>query len=157
MGNLPQVIDTVRRLWNYPAIELRLDPVMRNPNLLGPVALCFSGGVDSFHTLLRGPRPLDLLVAAIGYDVKLDDAPRIAMLTRSVRAVAAELGIRAVFIATNLRRHAAFRAVEWGCLHGGALAALGHLLSNQVGRLRIAASLVRGEDDDVPLGSRVGH
>ena len=68
-------------------------------------ALCSRRG-HFFHCLLRGPRPLDRLVSAIGYDVKLEDTCRIAMVKSSVRTVAAEIGIPAVFITSNLRRHA---------------------------------------------------
>jgi hypothetical protein len=42
---------------------------------------------------------------AVGFDIKLLDANRRVLVERSVRAVAAEMGTRAVLIATNLRRH----------------------------------------------------
>jgi hypothetical protein len=151
-GNLCNIRDTASRWWNYPRLDPRLDPVVRHSLPRPATALCFSGGVDSFYTLLCGPQPPDMLVAALGYDVKLNDAPRIAIVGTSVRAVAAELGLRAVFISTNLRRHAAFRAIAWECSHGGALAALGHLLNNEVGRLEISSSW--SSDDDLPWGSR---
>jgi hypothetical protein len=108
--------------------------------------------VDSFFTLLRCPRAVDVLVCAIGYDVKLRDRRRRALVERSVRTVAGELGLRAVLVTSNLRRHRAVRRVPWERSHGGALAALGHVLSREVGRLVIASShpLV----DDHPWGSR---
>jgi hypothetical protein len=150
--NIRRIMDIASRWWNYSLLDLQVDPVVRHVTPHTATALCFSGGVDSFHSLLCGPRPLDMLVSAIGYDVKLDDAPRIDRVKSSVRTVAAEMGMRAVFIASNLRRHAAFRAVAWERSHGGALAALGHLLSEQVGRLAISASCAR--EDDQPWGSR---
>ncbi len=151
-GNIGHVMDVTSRWWNYPILQAQFDPVVRHAVPRTSTALCFSGGVDSFHSLLRGPRPVDMLVYAIGYDVKLDDARRIDMVKSSVHEVAAEMGIRAVFVAANLRLHSAFRTVAWERSHGGALAALGHLLSHEAGRLEISASCAR--EDDVPWGSR---
>jgi hypothetical protein len=107
--------------------------------------------VDSFYTLLRGPS-VDLLICAIGYDVKIRDVNRRNRLECSVRRVAAETGKRAVLVATNLRRHHAFRAAPWEHTHGGALAALGHVLSQIAGRLEISSSYPLA--DPQPWGSR---
>ena len=61
-------------------------------------ALCFSGGVDSFYALLRGPTSVDLLICAIGYDVKIRAGNRRNRLEPSIRSVAAETGKRVVVV-----------------------------------------------------------
>lgn len=98
-------------------------------------AVCFSGGVDSLHTLLAGGHPIDTLVHALGYDVKLKERARCRSVERSVRAVAAETGTRAVVVRTNLRRHPLVRATPWLRSFSGAIAALGHLLGHEIGHL----------------------
>jgi hypothetical protein len=80
------------------------------------------------------------LVTALGYDVPLADAPRCASMEEDVRAVAAATGTTAVVVRTNLREHPLHRTSRWDRTHGGALAALGHLLSGRVATLLLAAS-----------------
>lgn len=105
--------------------------------------LCFSGGVDSFYSLfslLRASSPPQVLVAVIGYDMTLHDAPRVEAFERMVRAVAKETGARPVFVRTNLREHPLVAGAHWERCFGGALAAVGHLLAGEVGRLIMPAS-----------------
>jgi hypothetical protein len=151
-AGVQQIVPLVSGWWGYDPLPLQLTAVATTPLPRERTALCFSGGVDSFFTLLRGPRPVDLLVCAVGYDVKLRDAKRRAMVESSLRAVAAEMGRRAVLVTSNLRRHRAVRGVPWLRSFGGALAALGHLLSGEAGRLMISAGLHLA--DDYPSGSR---
>lgn len=115
------------------------------------VALCFSGGVDSFHTLLRRPGNLDLLVAGHGYDIPLADVGRMARFESSIREVAGAMGMRWCVVRSNIREHPDFSGVSWERTHGGALAALGHLLRDAVGRIVISSSAARR--DAYPWGS----
>lgn len=103
-------------------------------------ALCFTGGVDSFYTLLHAQPQADRLVFALGYDVDLRDRALVRTAERTVRAAAAEMGKRALVITSNLRRHPTFRVESWERTHGSALGAIGHLLSDQVSLLQISAS-----------------
>jgi hypothetical protein len=114
-------------------------------------ALCFSGGVDSFYSLLRFNQPIDQLLTVHGYDVKLHDHARFAMVEETTRRVASAIGARSVVIRTNLREHPAFKAAPWVQTHGGALASLGHLLTNHISRLVISSSIAF--DHDEPWGS----
>jgi hypothetical protein len=124
----------------------------RIPALHGPVgvdgppgagtALCFSGGIDSFHSLLRGDDRPTALVFAVGYDVPVDDHVRRAALLPHLRAVADGVSLPLTVIETDLRRHPLFAAASWERTHGGAMAALGHLMG--VGTLQISASGMPG-------------
>ncbi|HLS46971.1 MAG TPA: hypothetical protein VK012_00505 [Gemmatimonadales bacterium] len=136
-GYRSEVPDGVRRVAAGPALD-------------GKTALCFSGGVDAFYSLLRYPG-VDLLVAAHGFDIPRAETRRMAAFERSLREVAQALGIRAGVIRTNLREHPHFAGVSWERTHGGALAALGHLLSDSVSRLVISSSAARR--DEHPWGS----
>jgi hypothetical protein len=103
-------------------------------------ALMFSGGVDSTHALLHGsPRP-DFAVFVHGFDVPHDDEEQMLAMRPGLEALAARAGVRLVVLRTNARRHPALRRVSWNRTHGGALAAVGHVLRGHVGTLLISAS-----------------
>src|SRR5204863_1390870 len=40
------------------------------------IGLCFTCGVDSFHSLLRDNQKIDHLMFVLGYDIELADLPR---------------------------------------------------------------------------------
>ena len=108
------------------------------------MVLCFTAGLDSFHSLLVGdPRPTSL-VFAVGYDVPLDDHARLADLLPRLHAVADGESLSLLVVETDLRRHPLFAAASWERTHGGALAALGHLVG--AGTLLISASATTGTD-----------
>ena len=134
-GNLQALTRAFQRLWYPHARATHVLPVVRHAARPTGTALCFSGGVDAFYTLLAAGRQIDTLVYAVGYDVKLRERRRAAAVTRLVRDVAADRGIRAVAIHTNLRRHPLQRSTPWALSYGGALAAIGHLIGNKAGRL----------------------
>jgi hypothetical protein len=134
-GNLAPLTEAFASLWYEDAPPPLVTPITHAAAGSTATALCFSGGVDAFYTLLQAGLPVDTIVYVIGYDVKLRERQRIEAVTRLVRDVAASLGIRPVIIATNLRRHPLHRATPWLRSFGGALAAAGHLLGADVGRL----------------------
>lgn len=132
--------------WSTPA---RLDDCLEAPRRerteagerrTGGTALCFSGGVDSFHTLLASGRRFDWLLLCEGYDIPLGDTARMADAERSLRAVAQATGARAAVFRTNLRQLPSVRGSGWGRTHGGALAALGHACGDRVAELVISST-----------------
>lgn len=151
-SNIREIMKTAAGWWGYPILEPRLTGIAATGEARPDAGLCFTGGVDSFYSLLTCPLPIKMLVTAIGYDVKLKETARIAALKQLVREVADERGIGAVFIRTNLRLHPAIKALSWNYAHGGALAALGHLLRYHIGHLIISASW--SVEQDIPWGSR---
>lgn len=116
------------------------------------VGLCFTGGVDSFWALLRGGHDPTHLVYVVGYDVEADDTDRVEDQVAAVRAVAEAKGLTPVFARTDLRDHPHAAAVSWEYLHGAALAAVGLLLADDIGRLVIPPSYASGRL--VPWGSQ---
>ncbi len=115
-------------------------------------ALCFTCGIDSFHALEQTGFEPDTLVLALGYDIMLDDAPRVADVVLRTRSVAEHHGLNSIVISTNVRSHPSFADTNWEQTHGGALAALGHLLAEHIGVLGIASSFPR--EHSRPWGSR---
>jgi hypothetical protein len=114
-----------------------------------PTALCFSGGVDAFHSLLAGGHPIDMLVYVVGYDVSHRDRYRAAAVTALLRDVAAEMGCNAAAITTNLRRHPLVKRTPWLRAFAGPLAAVGHLLGPTVGRMLISSDGLGFEHPEV--------
>lgn len=103
-------------------------------------ALCFTGGVDSFFSLLAGDhRPTHLLFVH-GYDLALEDTERREAASRSIRSVAEARGLVAIEVETNLRHHHCFTPASWEHTHGAALVTIALLLSAEIGRLVIPPS-----------------
>jgi len=107
------------------------------------VALCFTGGVDSFYSLLREPGRIGTLVYVHGYDVALADVERARRVRADLEAVAAATSTRLVWLRSNLRVHPVGRWLGWEQAHGGALAAAGHLVPG-LARLHVATSFPQG-------------
>ena len=113
------------------------------------VAVLFSGGVDSFYTVLRRRHEIDALVFVHGLDVRLDDPLRESVVD-GVRSAAAELGLVLVEVATDVRQ-TTDRFVPWEDSHGAALAAVAHLLSDRFHTALVPATSTY--DALYPLGS----
>jgi hypothetical protein len=160
--NTEEAMSVLRSWWRYPVrpidapasgpassgtpspagIEEAVDPLM---------ALYFSGGVDSFHVLLRGqPRP-GVVVMLQGFDIPLDDLPRARAAEAGMRVVAAGTGSRPIVVRTNAREHPLVAATPWERAHGGVLGGVAHLLEPAARRVAIAASAPG--DELVPWGS----
>src|SRR2546428_868454 len=157
------------RIWRSWYRHLTLVPIEAEPapaSSLAPAgshnAALFSGGVDSWFTVLRpreaepsggedGRQGIDDLLTVWGFDVPLDAHHAFARMADRFRRVAAELGRGFVSVATNLRA-TRWRQADWGGLaHGCALVASGLSLERRYGRLLIAAT---GRECD-PLPPRV--
>jgi len=146
LGNISRLMQIWRRWWDYPVLPPQAASHDENRSRVPATALCFTGGVDSFHSLLHGPRPPDVLAFVHGYDIRLDDRQRMTAWDTSFREVAEAVGAEAVLFRSNLREHPLSGSCSWERAHGGALAAVGHLLADRVGTLRIASSWPRGNE-----------
>ncbi len=114
-------------------------------------ASCFTGGADSFYTLVTNP-DVDTLLYAFGLDVPLTQTAAIRRIDRDLRVVAAERGARYLWMRTNLRAVLKGARVLWGLeAHGSVLAALGTVASTRVSTLRIPATFTHGAG--IPWGS----
>jgi hypothetical protein len=104
------------------------------------VGCMFSGGADSFYSVLRHLDEITHLIFVHGFDVPLSDTSRRQTVSRSLQAAAAELGKPLIEIETNLREFSDPFA-EWGRLyHGSALASIAQLLSPIIGKCYIPST-----------------
>jgi hypothetical protein len=115
----------------------------------GRVGAFFSGGVDSFHTLLRHeplggailPIHIDDLITVWGLDVPLGNPGAFARVQENIAAVAGAVGKGAVTMATNLRE-SGWNATNWGLMgQGPALASLAMVLEGRYRRVMLPSSL----------------
>lgn len=111
-----------------------------------------SGGLDSTYNLFMAEKPPKLAVFVHGFDVPIGDGARFAGLWPGIEEIVGKVGLRPTLVRTNLRDHPIHRHANWEWTHGGALAAIGHLLRDHVGELVVAASGVLGRGQN--WGSR---
>jgi 7-cyano-7-deazaguanine synthase in queuosine biosynthesis len=119
-------------------------------------AAFFSGGVDSFYTLLKHREDIDALIFVHGFDLKLDDRDLRAAVSEKLQAVADAYGKQLIEVETTLRtfterKRMAPEFANWVLSHGSALASIAHVLSDQFERVYIPAS--HTYKNIYPLGS----
>jgi hypothetical protein len=106
----------------------------------GPEVGCFfSGGVDSFYSLLKHQQEITTLILVHGFDMHLDQTPLFSAALANVREVARQFGKKVIEVRTNLRRFSD-RYVGWGMNHGAGLASVGLLLSPLFSKFYVPAS-----------------
>jgi hypothetical protein len=128
-------------------------------------AAFFSGGVDSFFTVLRHDKDskavarflLDDLLCVWGFDIPLSKPDSFARMEQSLRSVAVDLKKRFIDVRTNLRE-TRFAAASWPALaHGAALSAIGLCLERRYQRVLIGSTGLsefrNNHKDDRPWGS----
>jgi len=113
------------------------------------VAAFFSGGVDSFSTVLGHPE-ITHLIHVEGFDVGLEQRELAGRVRAELEAASAELGRELIVVRTNLRELSDLH-VPWATYFGTALAAVAVSLSGAVGRVLIASGITY--DTLHPLGS----
>ena len=159
LDGVTQLMQTFRGWWGYRKLVIRSSTTARVPATAVArsnkektgTALCFSGGVDSFFSLLCNEEQIDALVFVHGFDIDLADTERANTFQSSLLHIAEHASTRPLVLKTNLREHPVYQGVNWDHAHGGALAAVGHLLANS-NRLIIAASYPSAYPN--PSGSR---
>ena len=113
--------------------------------------LFFSGGVDSFYTLLKHRDEITDLIFVHGFDVPVDQRELAERIALHLRTVADGFGKRLVRIQTDVRGMLSPFG-DWGALtHGAALAAVAHLLPDTFGKVYIGSSYFH--EYQVPWGS----
>jgi hypothetical protein len=143
-AHVQQLIPWWEQWWHYRAQVPQVagfESSDRAPVAARTTGLFFTGGVDSFFSLLHADQHPKVLVYVHGYDIPLRDRTRMNAFEPSFRAVAAAFGLESVVIQTNLREHPILKRLPWERFHGAALAAAGHVLSERLDRVLISSSL----------------
>ena len=158
----PFFLENVRGLigtWNswHPHLK-RIDiqaPTVRASPTAGHAAQFFSGGFDSWFTLLRHVEStrrfpqigdVDDLITVWGLDIPINRDDEFRQLADGAREVAARYAKHHIAVSTNLREAMSGNwgfvwGPQWGPLsHGTALAAVGLLLEKRYSKVRIAST-----------------
>jgi len=136
-------IQRILATW-YPSLK-RIEvhaPVDASDPVQKPLgtACFFSGGVDSFATVVRHKAGLTGLLLIRGSDVSLWNDPQWAVVRERSARAADQLGLPLVTVATNIRGLTE-RAGAWNTVgHGAGLAAVGLLFQDRYRSVFIASS-----------------
>lgn len=104
------------------------------------IASYFSGGVDSFYTLLKHQPEITDIVFVHGLDIPLENTELRQATITALTAIAQKFNVNLVEVETNLREQLSVYA-EWGTiLHGISLASVGLLLQKEFSIIYIPAS-----------------
>lgn len=103
------------------------------------VSAFFSGGVDSFHTLITHRDEIDNLILIHGFDIPLADTVTFGMAEAQAREAAALFGKRLIVVRTNMHFELPI-PFDWKWYHGPSLAAVTHALAPVHARVYIAST-----------------
>jgi len=110
------------------ALEITLNEP-KKPLTAQKTACFFSGGVDSFYTLLSLKKDVDAIIYVHGFDVDINDIKRRKKISEHLIKISAEFNVQLIEIETNLRTFSDTLS-PWGSHYvSSALAAIAHLIS----------------------------
>ena len=126
----------------FHMIELRPSGLRNDlPNRQAGQATAFSGGVDSFYTLLKLREGLTHAVFMAGFDMPLNLSESIGALTDSYSRLMKDLGLTFIVGSTNVRTFV--NSVDWTNAHGPALGATALFFKQSLERFYIPSSYER--------------
>lgn len=103
-------------------------------------ASCFTGGVDSFNTLVKHKKTLGALVYGFGIDIPKHETEATERVGKQLARVADSSGLRLLSAETNIRRFMG-HDVSWGFeSHGAVLVSLGTIFSPVISTLYIPST-----------------
>jgi hypothetical protein len=141
LANARLLMERFNTWWGYTPVEISCDSACPAVETIAAphTGLFFTGGVDSFYSLLCPKEQIDDLVYVHGFDSALADQARLEDARQHLSKIAAGTGRRLILLKTNLREHPLIREMEWVKIHGGALASAGYAVSG-IGRMIISSS-----------------
>ena len=134
-------IQSIYNTWNSKMQAVGVIAKKRKPMKRGKkVAAFFSCGIDSFDTLLRHIKEIDVLVYIEGYDIWLNEKKYLSSMRNKIKRVAKNYKKDIIFLKSNLHSEMD-EVIEWGTYyHGAALAAAAYLLPKEIGKVYIPST-----------------
>jgi hypothetical protein len=139
-----EVIQDVWRSW-YPWLHrVAVDAPGGVPAASGGRVACFfTGGVDSFYSVLKHREAIDELIYVWGFDAPPSWCRMAEVVGRSVRGAAADLGLPLLEVTSDVRSFSEPR-FTWGDYHGPALATVALLAASRYRRVIIPSTHTYG-------------
>lgn len=156
----PRLLDSADRLkdifcsWHpeyYRANLLGVVPATDTPSPGNGVGVFFTGGMDSFYTLLKHRDEITHVIFIHGVDVGLRDTRLRRQVSDMLNCVGKEFGIGVIELESNIRGFMEYHDINWEIGHGAAFACVGHLLAPHFRRIYIPSSFTYA--DLFPWGS----
>ena len=147
LANLEELLAIWQVWWETPRLQPRARRSAAAADMdyrLKGRAVFFSGGVDSFYSLLREGLEASHLIFVHGFDIPIHDEVRYKAFEPALREIARECGVTPIIVSTNLRSHHLTRGMDWEHGHGAALASVAHLLSGHIGVAVVPSSYTYG-------------
>lgn len=141
-----------RHFPDFAPVEISADAYVTAPPIKdGRIASFFSGGVDSFFTLIKGQKKITDVVFIHGFDMSIKALERRTLVIDKIAQAASEMGVRLIEVETNLT--AIIR--EFGDWlrhgHGLGMAAVSRVLNRDISEIIIPGSY--SIDQQKPWGS----
>ena len=147
-------IQDIFHVWDDHYNHVHVDAPQKPPTVLqnpiNGVGAFFSGGVDSFYTLLKHQKVVKNIIFVIGFDIRPDDHVLREKASLAIQQVADDLDLSLIEVETNVRQFSD-QYTTWPMYHGAALASVALLLTPQISTVYIPASHTYA--DSFPWGS----
>lgn len=104
------------------------------------VGVFFTGGMDSFYTLLKHRDEITHVIFVHGIDVGLRDTRLRQQVSEMLSHVGQKFGMGVIEIESNIRGFLEHYDIDWAVGHGDAFACTGHLLAPYFKRIYIPSS-----------------
>ncbi len=146
LASLPTIMD-IYQAWKpgLARVDVVAADIAATPAAGTSCGLFFSGGVDSFYSLVKnddasdGDDRITHLVLVFGFDIRLHNATLFEQIAARAAEVAQRAGKQLVVVETNVRT-LSDRIVLWDLYHGGPMAGVGLALGGLLRRGIIASS-----------------
>jgi hypothetical protein len=109
-------------------------------------ACFFTGGVDSFYTLLSLKDEISTIIYVHGFDVKLSDHALRKQISDNLKEIAENNNVRLIEFETNIKEYLD-DFLHWEFTHGAALAFIAHTIKSQIDQVFIAGSHTLAQED----------
>jgi len=115
----------------YTPVAIHTEGVVETPSNGQAIGAFFSGGVDSFYTILKNQnsglpqeRKISHLIFVRGFDLDLQDDELYGLVSENILGASRELGITLVACSTNIREVVPGKLAQWDMYFGQALASV---------------------------------
>lgn len=124
-----EAIQGILRSWIPGAEKVRIvaEPHVSEPPAERGASLFFSGGIDSFYSLLKNTDAIDNLILVHGFDIPLGNESFFEETRSAAERIASVFGKRLITVRSNIQQWR--ECYLWDIHHGPALAAVAHALA----------------------------
>lgn len=152
VGKLQDIFNSWYPKFEKIAIEADVSRELPDASPRG-VACFFSGGIDSFYSLIKNNDEITTLIYVQGFDAWVHETDFLEKVHPRVKKIAAEFGKKLITVRTNIHEFSD-KFAEWAYeYHGCALASVAHLLSPVIRKIYIPSSC--GYKYLLPYGSHL--